>query len=116
MTHNRNTGVHDGTHAIGITSPSFQFHSLTIGFLHDAAGIFHRVIDRRLVRHERHIHHHKRVPGTTADGFSMVYHVVNGHGQRILVAQHNVAQGVADKNHVDTGLVNDACRMVIIGC
>ena len=45
----------------------------------------------------------------------MVYHVVYGHGQRVLVAQHDVAQRVADQNHVDTGLVYRACRMVVVG-
>ena len=46
----------------------------------------------------------------------MVYHLVDGHGQRGRVANHHIRSRVANKNAVDTSTVYDTgCRKIIGG-
>ena len=45
----------------------------------------------------------------------MVYHVVDSDSEGILIPKYNVAERVANENHINACLVNDGCRMIVIG-
>ena len=44
----------------------------------------------------------------------MVNHVVNGYGESILIAKDDITERVSDENHVNTSLVNNTCRRIIV--
>ncbi len=48
-------------------------------------------------------------------GPGVVDHLVHGHGHGVLVAQDDHAQGIADQDEIDAGLVQDLRRRVIVG-
>ena len=114
MRHHGNTCFHDGPDAVGVGDTALQLHRLAVGLLHDTPGVGQRIVDRGLVRHKGHVDDHKGVFGTPAYSLTVVYHVVNGHGERVVVAQHHVAERVADQNHVYPCLVDGACRVIIV--
>ena len=50
----------------------------------------------------------------TANGLNMREHFIQSHRHRVAVAQHDIAQTVANQNDINTSLVHQAgCRIVI---
>ena len=110
----RNTSLYDSLDAVGIFHTSLKFHSLTICFLDNPAGIHNGIIHRALIRHERHIDSHESVLRASANSLSMMNHIVNGNSKGILITQHHVTQRIANENHINPRFINCASCMIVV--
>ena len=67
-----------------------------------------RVVDRHVVAHPRQVADDQRRRLGPGDRGRVVGHVVDGHLQRVVVAEHDHGDGIADEDHVDARLVGHA--------
>jgi len=68
-----------------------------------------------VVAAEGHVGHYERATNGAANGSRVVKHLVDGDGERVVMAHHDHCQRVADKDQVDTGLVDKARGGVVVG-
>ena len=85
MCYHRDTCLNDSLDAIGILDTALQFHSLAVGLLHDPSGIAHGLFHGCLIRHKRHINHHESLFGASADGLTMMDHIIYGDSKCVFV-------------------------------
>ena len=115
VAHHRDAGRENTLDAFPDFGAAFQLHGVGAAFLHDANGRAQRLARRALIRAKRHIHDHQRPLHGPHHGLRVVYHLVQGDGQRGFVAGHHVRGGVADEQHVDAGPVEDAGHREVVG-
>ncbi len=105
--HHRNTGMHELRDVLRrLLVAALQLDSLCPGFLHHAAGVAQRFLGRDLEGQERHVHHQQPALHAAPDRTRVVDHLVERHGERGVVAEHDLGEGVADEHDVGAGLVD----------
>ena len=105
--HHRDAGLHDAADLLLAAHTAFQLHRVRTGLLHEPDGGVQRFLRTVLVRTERQVGHHQRTLGRADHGPGERDELVDGDGQRGVVAEHGVAGGVADEQEVDSGTVED---------
>ena len=84
--------------------------------LQQSTGVAHGLGDADLVRQERHVGHDERTRGAARDGPAVMEHVVERHGERVLVTEHDHADRIADEQRVNAPLVEQTRhRRVVSG-
>ena len=68
-----------------------------------------------LVGAERHVHDDEGVPDAAHDGGRVAEHVEEGDREGVVVAEQGGADGIADENQRDAGLVEEAGGLEIVG-
>ena len=116
MCHNGDARLDDGLDTVGILHAALKLHGLAVRFLHNTSCVAYGVFDGCLIRHKGHVNDDESLLGTPADGLAMVDHVLDGDGQCVLIAQHDIAEGVAHQDHVNSCLINRLGSMKVIGC
>ena len=71
-------------------------------------------VSTRLVAHVGHVADQPGVGRAASHRRRMADHVVHGHRQGAVVAEHGHAQAVADEDHVDAGLFLQVRRRVVV--
>ncbi len=78
--------------------------------------VAHRLLARHVVAHPRQIADDERVRLGPSDRTHVMGHVVGGDLERVVVAEHDHREGVADEDHVDPGAVHHpGARRVVRG-
>ena len=114
MGHHGNPGAHQGVDRFGLFGPAFELYGLSPRLLQDAAGKVDRLVLAEVVAGKRHIDHHQGPIDRPPDHFGVVDHLVERHRQRVLAALDHHAQTVADQNPLDSCLVQQSCRGMIV--
>jgi hypothetical protein len=95
---------------------SFELDGLGAALLYKSAGIAQGVLQGYLVGHEGHIAHEQGPFGCPGHGTGMVDHIGHGDGKGAVVTQNGHTQGIAHKDHVDSGRVHRQGSGIIVGC
>ena len=112
------TGISAATIALdrrGHRHAALELHRVRAALLHAAHRVAQRLLGRDLVGPERHVGDHQRALRRARHEARVVDHLVERHRQRRVVALHDVAERVADEQHVDAGRVEDAREGEVVG-
>ena len=82
MSHHRNLSSTNSSNRFGLDRSTFQFNRIGAGFFHDASRILHRLLRTHVIRHERHVHNHKRSLHSASNQFAVINHLIESHGER----------------------------------
>ena len=115
VTHDRDAGGEDALDAFGDDRAALHLDGMRAGFLHDAHRALQRELAVALVAAERHVHHHQRPRYRAHHRRGMVDHLVQGDGQRRFMSMHDIGGAVAHQQHIQSGLIQDACEAEIVG-
>ena len=115
VTHDRDADLGEPARDFDHPASAFELDRVHAGLLHEAAGARDRLLDRRVIGHERHVADQQRLLGAPSDGLRVVQHVVQRHRQRRRVAEHHHAEAVADQQDGDSRLVEDLRAQVVVG-
>ena len=99
MAHHRHLGVDEGLHHVDPLAAPLQLHRLGPG-PDQSGGVAHRVLDRDVVAHPRHVAHDQRPGLGPGHGGDVVGHVVDGDLQSVVVAEDDHGEAVADEDDV----------------
>ena len=116
MTHHRNFGFDEARNQFEAALAAFDFHGFCAGFLHEANGVLNGFVDRNVEAAEGHIGNEQRAFRAAADGARVMKNLIERDGQRAVVAESDHAQRIADEQHVDAGLVEQARGGIVVGC
>src|SRR6266481_630155 len=94
--------------------PALHLRALGSRFLHETHSIVQRPTQVGVITAVRHVRHKKRAARSAAHSARMVQHLVNRDRQRTVMPQHDHAKGIADKNQVHAGLIEQARGRVVI--
>ena len=114
MTHHGNAGVENLADGVDDLHPTLQLESVAVGLLHDADGVGDTFRGIHLIRTERHIANDQRTLGAAHNGFGVINHLVERHGQSGERTGHHIGGGVTHKNDVHAGAVHNAGHTVVI--
>lgn len=91
----------------------FHFHAIRASFFNKSPGVFSGDA-LRAVFHEGHTGQNKSSFHASSHSPDMMQHLLHGQGQRAFVAQSGHTQGIADKDYIDSRLINNSRKRVII--
>ena len=114
MPHHGYSRIKNALHCIHNLHTAFELEGITSALSHDAYGIAHSIHRVNLIAAERHVAYHKGTVDRTHNRACMVYHLVDGDGQRSAVSGHHIGCRIAYEDAVDAGTVNDTgcCEVV----
>src|SRR5688572_14113372 len=95
---------------------AFEFDGLRAAFFDETQRIAYRVVVTSMKRSVRHVGDKQRTLHGAADGFQMNKNFIQCHRYSVAVTEHHISQAVADEYYVDSGLVDDARRRIIVSC
>ena len=104
MTTDGNAAFGQQLDCIGQPFAAFQFNHLCAG-LHQYRRII-QCLRFSGIRHKRHISNQQGVLIAALNRFSVVGHLVHCHWYGAVAALNNIAQRIADQNHLNSGLFN----------
>ena len=107
MAHHRDLGVEDGAHRVEPLAPTFELHRAGAG-ADERRRVADGLLARHVVAHPRQVADDERLRLRARDRADVVRHVVDGDVQRVVVAEHDHRERVADEDHVDARFVDDA--------
>ena len=107
VAHDRHAGLHERLDDPGAAHAALDLDRLCAAVLHEPARVLRRLLDRG-VRQERHVADHERVLRPADDGPRVMEHLVHRDAHGRLVAERDLAQRIADEDHRDAGVVEDA--------
>jgi hypothetical protein len=84
-------------------------------FLDEPAGVTYRLFGGHLIGEKRHIDNNQGPAGAAGYRLNMMNHHVECYGNRVLKAEYDHSNGIPDKNHVDSGLVEQPRHRGIVG-
>ena len=108
------TGRRHGFDGFADTGATFELDSIAARFFHEPAGIVQGLLGAFLIAHEGHIADDQSPFDAADDSLRMVDHIFHGHRQCRRMTHDDIAQGIADKDHVDTGFIDVLGHDVII--
>ena len=115
MAHHRDAGADEPAHELGVDRAALELDRVAAALLHQPAGVRHALLERRLVRHERHVADDVRAPRAAHDRAAVIRDLVERDRQRRVVALHDHAERVADEQDVGAGLVEQPRERRVVG-
>ena len=115
VSHHRDADVHHPAHGIEHRTSTLELDGGGSALLEQPARVAHGLFDADLIREERHVGHDERARGAPHDGARVMEHVVERHGERVLVAEHDHAHRVADQDARPRRLVQQARHRRVVG-
>ena len=109
------TGRRHGFDGFADTGATFELDGIAARFFHEPAGIVQGLLGAFLIAHEGHVADDQSPFDAADDSRRMVDHIFHGHRQCRRMTHDDIAQGIADKNHVDTGFIDVLGHDVVIG-
>ena len=113
VAHDGDLGVEDGRDRVEPLAPAFELHRAGAG-ADERGGVVHGLVAAHVVAEPRQIADDQRARLRAGDRADVVHHVVDRHLQRVVVAEHDHGDGVADEDHVDPGGVDHAGRRRVV--
>ena len=115
VAHHRDLGSHQRLDHRNATTAALQLDGLCAG-PDQHRGVPHRVGDRHVVAHPRHVGDYEGRRVRTGHGRGVVGDVLHRHLQGVLVAEYDHGHRIANEDHVDAGLVDHpGTRSVVCG-
>jgi hypothetical protein len=95
---------------------AFEFDCFGAAFFHQSQSVSDCVVVTGVERSIRHIRDQQSALHGASHGLQMDQNLVERDGHRVAVSQHDIAETVADENHVNSGFVDDPGGRVIVRC
>ena len=114
MSAHRNTGSGELFHQGSNLCATLKLYCGAASLLQEACCIIHCINIAGLIAHKGHITHYQRRAVATHNSLSMMNHFVHGYRHGGVIAQHNIAHGVAYEDHFHACFVHIACHSYIV--
>jgi hypothetical protein len=98
----------------GARGAAFDLDGLGAGLLDEAEGVAGGVAQGGVVGAVGHVGDEEGAAEAAGDGAGVVEHLVEGDGEGVFVAEDDHAERVADQDHVDAGLVDQARGGIVV--
>jgi flavin-dependent dehydrogenase len=115
VAHHRDAGGDQPLDELGVDRTALELDRVAAALLHQLAGVADALLDRCLVRHERHVADDMCTPGTARYRTAVVRDLVERHRQGGVVALDDHAERVAHEEHVRAGLVEQPREGRVVG-
>ena len=115
VAHHGDAILRQAAHSISHRRAAFQLHRLRAALLQQPPRVAQGVLGAHVVGHEGHVGHDEGVLRAADDRPRVVEHVVERHGERGVVAEHDVAEAVANEDDGDACLVHEPGHRVVVG-
>ena len=107
-------GGGEATDEFGAVAAAFDFYGLGAGVLDEAEGVADGVVDGGVVGAVGHVGDEEGAAEGAGNGAGVMEHLVEGDGEGVFVAEDDHAERVADEDHVDAGLVDQARGGIVV--
>jgi len=115
VTDDRNLGLHKLANHFDAAASAFELHCFRPAFFEVADRRFNGASGLSVISAERKVNHQQGATHSASHGFQMVQHLVDGHRDGGVVAEHSLSQAVAHQNRIDSGFVHQSRCGVIVG-
>ena len=115
VAHDRDAGPDDRLDGVGAPLSALELDRAGAAFAHQHTGVLEAGFQRDAIAEERHIRHDQGVVRAPHDGFGVVEHLRHRYPDGAVVAEHHLAERVADQKHRNAGVVQDAGRGEVVG-
>ena len=115
MSDNRDLFVNEPPDQIDAISATFELDRLGTAVFHQAKRILDALVLIYVIGAERHIGNDHRPLGAAFDGDACGCDLFERNGDSVAVSVNNIADTVADEDHIDASLVYDTSRRIVIG-
>ena len=115
VAHHRDAGADDARDHLGVLGAALELDRLHPALGDQADGVPDRLVGRSLVRAEGQVPDQVGALRAAGDGGAVVDHLVHGDRERALLPLHHHADRVADQQHLDPGLVEEAREAGVVG-
>ena len=115
VAHDVDAGVDHAADGGSHVDAALQLDAVAQGLLGEAVGGLDGLLGAHVVGAEGHVADDEGVGSALDHGLDVVDHVIHGHGDGGVIAQHDHAQGVAHQDDLDIALVHDGGGGVVIG-
>src|SRR5690606_12994309 len=105
VAHHRDAGGHQPVYELGMYGAALELDRVAAAFLDEPAAVCPALIDRRPVRHERHVAADVRALGAANDGAAVVGHLLESDRECGVMSLHDHAERIADQEHVGSAFV-----------
>mmetsp|Transcript_4487 Transcript_4487/g.7432 ORF Transcript_4487/g.7432 Transcript_4487/m.7432 type:complete len:333 (-) Transcript_4487:322-1320(-) len=112
--HHRDARAHEGLDLGQHAHPALKLHHVGAPLLDEAHAVTGRLF-RGEIAPKRHVRHHQRALGAARRRRRVVDHLLHGDRGRVLVAEDDHAEGVADEDDVDAGAIGRLRAWVVVG-
>jgi hypothetical protein len=93
---------------------AFDFDSFRSGFFDESDGVGEPFGNGTVVAAEGHVGHDQRAAHGTANGPGVVQHLIHAHGERVVMAEDDHGQRIADQEKVYPGFIGEARRRIVV--
>ena len=115
VTHHRDLAVENRGDGVESFPTAFEFDRTGTG-ANQLGRVAHGLLARHVIAHPRQIADDERVRPSAGHCADVMGHVIGADLERVVVAEHDHGEGVADEDHVDPGAVHDpGARRVVRG-
>ncbi len=98
-----------------VNGAALELDRVTAAILHQLPGVGHRLLERRLIRHERHVADDVSSPGSPRDRATVIGHLVERHRQGRVVTLDDHAERIADQEDVRACFFEKPRKRGVIG-
>jgi hypothetical protein len=112
--HHRDAGAGDRGDLVGHPPPALELHGVTAALLHEPHRRAQGLGRALLVRAERQVPDHQRVPGRPDHGADQREQLLLGHRHGRLVPEDVVGRRVADQQHRDADPVEQGGGVLVV--
>ena len=113
MTHDRDLGVEDRLDRAEALAATLELHRRRAG-TDEVGRVVHGLLVGDVVAEPGQVTDEQGPRLGTSGGCHVVGHVVDRDVERVLMAEHDHGERVADQDHVDAGAVGDPCRRKVV--
>lgn len=96
MGHDGNARGGEGLDDFGPLGAAFQLDGLATGLLENPRGVFDGCVLAQVKARKGHVNDDQGMLNRAADHLGVINHFIEGDGQGVLVALHNLRHAVAD--------------------
>ena len=115
MRHDRDAGLGERTHRGGVFLSAFHFHRMHQSLFEQPDGGFNGLLGGDLVAAEGKVGHDQCATGARTDRTGKENHVLERDRQRGRMAEDVIRRGISDQQNLNTRLVENLGRVLIVG-
>src|SRR4051812_41895267 len=114
MASNRDLCINDAAYQICTLFAALDLHRFGTAFLHKTRRVTDGLFHADVIRAVWHVGEKKGILHTTTGGASVVKHLVDSDGERVVISEHSLSERVAYQHDIDARFINQACSGIVV--